>query len=156
VGRGTTFAIVLPATEGTVVFAREKALAPAPRLGHESILLVEDEAQVRRLVQSLLQSSGYHVQIAHTGVEALHLWERDGDTIDLVLTDIIMPGGVSGRELADALSASRPGLKVVYMSGYAGEAAGPGLTLKEGANFLQKPFGRSALLTCIRSRLDER
>jgi two-component system, cell cycle sensor histidine kinase and response regulator CckA len=74
--------------------------------------------------------------------------------VDLLLTDIIMPEGVSGRELAERMRASQPGLKVIYMSGYTGEMAGRGLKLREGVNFLQKPFGSAKLAKTVRDCLD--
>jgi PAS domain S-box-containing protein len=154
VGRGTTFAILIPATPDVGLAAQESKATLPPRGGSESILLVEDDEPVRRLAQRLLEVRGYRVRVARTGVEALQMWEEGDDAFDLVMTDIIMPGGVSGRDLAERLIALRPGLKVIYMSGYAGEVAGRGVHLHEGINFLQKPFGPTSLLECVRTRLD--
>ena len=103
-------------------------------------------------MQQVLEMHGYRVQVVSTGADALEIALHGN--FDLVLTDVIMPGGVSGRELADRLRVHRPGLKVIYMSGYTGELAGRGIELREGVNFLQKPFGPTALLACVRSCLD--
>jgi PAS domain S-box-containing protein len=156
-GGGTTVAVLLPASDGDADLADVAASReprPEPRGGSESILLVEDEEAVRRLTQRTLEQRGYSVRIANTGAEALRLWQDGQSGFDLVLTDMVMPGGVSGRELAERLCEQRPGLKVIYMSGYAGDVAGPGIQLREGWNFLQKPFGSSSLLECVRARLD--
>jgi signal transduction histidine kinase len=152
VGHGTTFVILLPANEGDVVSITKNAAEP--RGGTESILLIEDEESVRRLVQHLLEVHGYRVQVASTGAEALHRMEHRLDDFDLVITDIVMPGGVSGWILADRLRRVRPRLKVIYMSGYMGDIANRNVSLIDGVNFLQKPFGRIPLLECVRACLD--
>jgi signal transduction histidine kinase/CheY-like chemotaxis protein len=152
VGQGTTFVILLPAIEGDVVSRKQDAAEP--RGGTESILLVEDEESVRRLVQHLLEMHGYRVQAASSGVEALHRMEQRLDEFDLVITDIVMPGGVSGWMLAERLLQTRPRLKVIYMSGYMGDTANRRVNLRDGVNFLQKPFGRIPLLKCVRACLD--
>ncbi len=155
-GRGATFSLLLPAI-GTADDAATSApltVELEPRGGSESILLVEDEEPVRRLVQQILEMEGYRVQVVSSGAEALAL-VLAGAEFDLLLTDVIMPGGVSGRDLADRLRATRAELKVIFMSGYTGELAGRGLELREGKNFLQKPFGPSPLLACVRSCLDQ-
>jgi two-component system, cell cycle sensor histidine kinase and response regulator CckA len=118
--------------------------------------VVEDDASVGQLVQRLFEQHGYRVQVVSTGADAVELWQQGRDTFDLVLTDVIMPGGISGRDLAERLRTSKPDLKVIYMSGYTGEVVGRGLDLREGVNFLQKPFGPTPLLACVRSCLDGR
>ena len=154
VGRGTSFAILIPATTDVGLATQESQATLPPRGGTESILLVEDDEAVRRLAQRLLEVRGYRVRVARTGVEALQMWKEGDDAFELVMTDIVMPGGISGRDLAERLIALRPGLKVIYMSGYAGEVAGRGVHLRQGVNFLQKPFGPTSLLECVRTRLD--
>jgi DNA-binding NtrC family response regulator len=127
----------------------------APRGGSESVLLVEDEKPVRQLIQRLLESGGYRVQAASTGAEALELWQRDREAFDVVITDIVMPGGLSGTELAEKLTEARPATKVIFISGYTGELSSSGKALHEGVNFLQKPFSAERLLRCVRACLDE-
>jgi len=157
VGSGTTFTILLPATTTTgsaVGQSLRETSSVAVRGGSESILVVEDEDQVRLLVQRLLEVQGYRVQVVSNGAEALALVNGERCPFDLVITDMIMPGGVSGRELAARMLGPRPDLKVIYMSGYTGDLVGPGVELREGFNFLQKPFGRASFLECVRSSLD--
>jgi PAS domain S-box-containing protein len=153
-GAGAEFTVLLPAgDQGAAVEAGHESTL-APRGGTESILLVEDEELVRRLTQRLLESRGYRVRSAGTGVEALRCWDDQQGAFDLVVTDMVMPGGISGRDLAERLGALRPGLKVIFLSGYAGDVVSPGMELREGFNFLQKPFGATTLLECVRARLD--
>ena len=154
-GLGTTFEICLPET------APPEAAAEAPRArtvagGTETILVVEDEPAVRHLVRSLLRRRGYTVFEAGNGIEALKIWQEHGDHISLVLTDMVMPDGVSGQELARRLRAENPGLKVVFSSGYSAEIAGRELKLADGENFLQKPFTSEALLEMVRHAIDAR
>ena len=149
-GRGTTITVYLPAgTPGEPV--HEAAAQAAPRGGSEHILLVEDEEPVRALVQQVLESQGYQVRVVSTGADALAI---GGTGFDLLLTDMIMPGGISGRELAERMHETVPHLRVIYMSGHTRELTGQGLELREGVNFLQKPFGPMPLLACVRAQLD--
>jgi PAS domain S-box-containing protein len=154
VGRGSTFAWYLPASEGGGVPYAARVTETVVQGGAESLLLVEDEENVRVLVRQLLEHHGYRVEVARTGSEALEL-VRANPGFDLVLTDMIMPGGVSGRDLAERLRADRPDLKIIWMSGHDGEIAGRGIELREGVNFLQKPFGQIPLLACVRRCLDD-
>src|SRR5258708_28925767 len=105
-----------------------------------SILLVEDEHILRELTCSIIKDHGYETLSAGSGVEALKVWEENRDKITLLLTDLIMPGGLTGRELAEKLKADRPELKVIYTSGYSSDVASK--TLKDQGHFyfLQKPF----------------
>jgi CheY-like chemotaxis protein len=156
-GRGAEFTVLLPACmleEGATEPGRER-MASA-RGGTESILLVEDEEPVRRLTQRLLEARGYRVRNAGTGAEALRIWDEERGAFDLVVTDMVMPGGISGRELAERLAARQPALRVIFLSGYAGDVVGPGMELRPGWNFLQKPFGATALLECVRARIDDK
>jgi PAS domain S-box-containing protein len=150
--KGTTVTALLPVAEGVEAATPAGGPAPAPRGGTESILLVEDEEAVRRLALRLLTARGYRVTAASSGAEALRVWEAAGAPFDLIVTDMVMPGGVAGRELVARLEILRPGLKAIFMSGYAGDAAGA--PLREGFDFLQKPFEPNELLACIRARLD--
>ena len=103
----------------------------------------------------MLERSGYRVLTAASGVAALAVWAAHRDRIQLLLTDMALPEGIQGRELAERLLAERPGLPVIYASGYAAEHAAPGLTLVEGQNFMSKPFSILKLAALIRRRLDE-
>ena len=115
--------------------------------------MVEDELAVRVLVSNLLQRCGYTVLAAESGVAALKVWQEHQDRIQLLLTDIIMPDGMNGYELAQQLQAAKPGLKVVYTSGYSGEVVGKSLSLVDGANFLQKPYLPQKLLQILQDHL---
>ena len=151
-GAGTTFSVILPAARETARMPPPDAIVlDEPEGRGESILVVEDEEPVRRLIKQVLEMHGYRVQVVSSGAEALTV---DTDDIDLVLTDIVMPGGVSGGELSKRLSTIKPTLRFVFMSGYAGESAGSGLELRVGENFLAKPFSPAPLLACLRACLD--
>jgi CheY-like chemotaxis protein len=116
---------------------------------------VEDESTVRQLASVILERAGYRVFEAANGVEALRVWERNRDAIQLLLTDIVMPEGITGRELAVRLQAMDPGLRVVFTSGYSAEIAGSDLTLKPGQRFIQKPWLTDQLLETVRQCLDD-
>lgn len=154
-GQGAAFTLHLPAFAGEETPADEAAppAAPLPR-GTETVLLVEDETNVRELTQTLLTQSGYQVLTAADGPTALALWQAQREHVALVLTDLVMPGGWSGRDLARRLREEKPGLKVLYFSGYSTEVAGRELDLQAGQSFLAKPFTASALLQAVRQLLD--
>ena len=126
----------------------------AARGGDETILVVEDEPSLRELVEEVLRKKGYTVLEAATGVQALRVWQHHKDQIDLLLTDMMMPEGVSGRELAEKVLAEKPELKVIYSSGYSLDTISPGFMLKEGSNYLQKPYNPDTLIRTVRNRLD--
>jgi two-component system cell cycle sensor histidine kinase/response regulator CckA len=151
---GTTFHVFLPR-----MMEKESALAKLPRPpevrgGHETILLVEDEAPVRSLVRTLLERKGYRIIEADSGLSALEIWQHKRGTIDLLFTDMVMPDGISGRELASQLLAEKPGLKVIYASGYTDDMLGEGSPLRNNPNFLEKPFESYRLLKRVRDCLD--
>jgi len=151
---GTTFRIYFPATtEGKAEAKNAAHVAELPR-GSETILVVEDEPSVRMLVCSMLQHCGYTILQAPTGRTALAEWQENRGRIQLLLTDIIMPDGMTGVELAKELQQEKPQLKVVFTSGYSGEAAGKGLQLVEGVNFLKKPYLPEELAKILRRNLD--
>jgi len=154
VGQGTTFQVFLPAVEAVVSGAAAAESHPAPRGGTETILLVEDDPDVRTLTRRVLEGAGYRVLEAANGVKALAIGERHGGEIDLLFTDIVMPEGISGRELAARLQAAHPKLRVVFTSGYSAEIAGRALSLQAGENFIQKPAAPHELLESIRRCLD--
>jgi PAS domain S-box-containing protein len=152
VGRGTVFAIFLPSTEEPVE-RREATGEPLRTLGGiETILLVEDETPVRNLVRAILTEHGYTVFDAADGLEAIAQFERHGDQIHLLLTDIVMPQ-MSGHALATRLTAVRPELKVVYMSGYADDVMGHHGMLDAQVAYLQKPFAPDTLARKLRELL---
>ncbi len=155
VGQGTTFKIYLPRLVGlTARNIAEKMLATPPT-GQETILLVEDETALRDSVRKILARLGYRILEAPNGVQALEVWKEHHAEIRLLLTDLVMPEGMSGKELAQRLLRENPGLKVIYMSGYSAELAGHDLSLQEGTNFLAKPFQMQILAQTIRNRLDQ-
>ncbi|MGE0866265.1 MAG: ATP-binding protein, partial [Vicinamibacterales bacterium] len=152
-GQGATFRVLLPARTAAPQIAA-LATQSRPAGGTETILVVEDEPLVRMLTRVVLERAGYQVVEASDGVEALKVWEQHRKDIHLLLTDLVMPGGVSGRELATQLMASKPGLKVVFTSGYSAEIAGREISLQEGQNFIQKPSAPSKVLETVRRCLD--
>ena len=153
VGRGTTFKVFLPASSKALATVHTTMRTEVPG-GDETILVVEDEPALRDLVQEILQKKGYKVLEASTGAQALKLWERHCDKIDLLLTDMMMPEGVSGRELAERVLTEKPSLKVIYTSGYSLDVVNPGFSIKDGLNFLQKPYQPEILVQMVRNCLD--
>jgi CheY-like chemotaxis protein len=124
------------------------------RGGKETILLVEDEGALRSSMHKALLQLGYHVLESISGGEALKVWEQHRNRIDLLVTDMVMPGGVTGKDLAERFLKENPKLKVIYTSGYSVELAGRDFPLEEGVNFLAKPFGADKLAQTIREKLD--
>lgn len=152
-GQGTTFDIVFPAQRFVLADERSARRVEMPR-GYETILVVEDEPAVRHLVEHLLRQNGYRVVAAESGQRALAIFAEHGDKIDLLLTDMVMPDGVSGRQLAQQLMAQRPDLKVIYTSGYTADAVVPDVSLIPGENFLAKPYPPADLARLVRAALD--
>lgn len=132
---------------------RTSTAVVTPRARH-TVLLVEDETMVRKLLARLLASQGFEVLAAADGHEALTLWQEHGPSIDLLLTDVVMPEGMSGRALAEVCSEQKPGLKVVYMSGYNMELSDRDGHLRVGINYVQKPYRTDQLFSVIRSVLN--
>lgn len=152
-GRGTTFEIYFPAIEPVVVEV-PLPVSAEPQSGTETILLVEDEPAVRYLTRVVLERSGYRVLEAVNGVEARRVWAQHAQEIDLLFTDMVMPGGLSGHELALALQAEKPELRVIFTSGYSVDLARGKLVLEEGYNFVQKPSTPQRLVETVRRCLD--
>jgi two-component system cell cycle sensor histidine kinase/response regulator CckA len=153
-GLGTTFRIYLPAVEGPLEGPSQNTLSkPVP--GDETILLVEDEDPVREVTALLLESLGYQVLQVSGAEEALNLVQSNREKIDLLLTDVIMPG-MGGRELAEALRVRDPGIKVLFQSGYTDDVVMRHGILHAEVAFLQKPFNIDALARKIRDLLDPR
>jgi two-component system cell cycle sensor histidine kinase/response regulator CckA len=155
-GRGTTFEIFVPALPGSGGASRREREWRTLARGTESILLVEDDPAVRRLVRASLEHCGYRVHEAESPDRALALWEELPEPVDLLFTDLVMPGGMTGGELAERLVERKPGLKVIYSSGYSYEAVRPDLRLTPGYNFLQKPYHLVEMAATVRRCLDER
>jgi two-component system, cell cycle sensor histidine kinase and response regulator CckA len=153
-GIGSCFQIYLPRVEESV--SKTAAEAPTDNLGGtETILLVEDADALRKLARSFLVDHGFQVIVASNGEEAIHVAERHGRPIDLLVTDVVMPG-MNGRALADRLLARQPKLKVLYISGYTDSfIAGHGV-LEEGTFLLHKPFTEEVLVRKVRDVLDGR
>jgi PAS domain S-box-containing protein len=155
-GRGTAFKIYLPRVDAAAL--RPEALRPMapseqPGTGRETILLVEDEENLRQLTRQSLEIQGYNVIDAADGAAAIRLSQAHTSPIHLLLTDVIMPG-MNGRELANQISSSRPEIKVLYMSGYTENHIGHNGTLDQGITLLQKPFTLPALNAKVREVLD--
>jgi CheY-like chemotaxis protein len=151
VGSGSTFRVHLP------VVAEAETPAPiaaptVPRGGTETVLVVEDEPEVRRLGREILEQAGYSVLEAGGALEALALAAAHPAPIHLLLTDVVMPS-MNGRQVAEAVVRLRPGIPVLYMSGYTGDALGAG-ELPPGTDLLAKPFTPPALLRRVRESLD--
>jgi CheY-like chemotaxis protein len=150
-GRGTNGRVFLPRVD--LPLAIEPKAARQAARGAETILLVEDEEAVRRLVRETLKSSGYRVLDAAGSIEARRLLASHAGLIDLLITDVVLPR-VSGRQIAAEFRSLRPGMKVLYMSGYDHSAANSDM-LQEDVPFLQKPFTPSVLSAKVREVLDD-
>jgi CheY-like chemotaxis protein len=153
---GTTFKIFLPVTAEAAALSEASKPASATVGGNETILIVEDEEGVRCLATIVLERNGYRVLEAAAGPEALKVWDVRSQEIDLVLTDMIMPGGITGLDLAEKLQASKPSVKVIYTSGYSAELADEKLAAHRHIIFLQKPYDPRKLLEAIRTSLDKK
>jgi PAS domain S-box-containing protein len=153
-GQGATFKIYLPAAKTTPHLSFPQQTVPEVPGGSETILLVEDEEIVRRLVITVLEEKGYSLLEAERGDEALALVQAHPGQIDLLITDVVMPG-MSGRVLAEQLAALRPGQKVLYTSGYTDDAVVRHGLLTAEVEFLSKPFSPTALAAKVRQVLDK-
>jgi CheY-like chemotaxis protein len=153
-GCGATFEIFLPESTSTAAVIDPVADKAPPAHGCETILLVEDDEAVRALMRVVLERQSYRVLEAGDGVEAMKIWEQSSAEVALLLTDMIMPEGMTGQELATRLQAQKPELKVIVCSGYSLELAGRELKLPSGQHFLEKPARPEQLLHAIRTTLD--
>jgi PAS domain S-box-containing protein len=152
-GRGTRFQIFLPRVEEPLALAPPTGAQPATVRGGETVLLVEDEDLLRRMTREVLESSGYQVLEVANGDEAIQMSRSYSGTIQVLLTDVVMPG-LSGPELARVLSGTRPQMKVLFVSGYPDEASVPRVRPADGTDFLQKPFTPALLEQRLRQLLD--
>ncbi len=153
--KGTTFRVHLPTSEKppeSVRTARtQSAKIEAPKL--QTILIVEDEAVVRELAKIILERAGYCVLEAEDGPTALSIWSQLKDEIDMLITDMVMPNGITGRELAQRLSAERPELPIIYASGYSQELTAPNFEETARRVFLQKPYSPDQLTNLVKKLL---
>ena len=151
---GTCFKIYFPAVDRTGESVTEFTAKPEPILGGtESLLIVEDEPGLREIVQAVMSEYNYRVTVAASGGEAMQIWEEHNGEFDLVLTDMIMPGGMTGLELVEGLKKRKPDLKVIYTSGYSEELTGKDLR-QDDKVFLAKPYLPSQLARLVRKCLD--
>lgn len=140
---------------------QSKEQTPAPPMpavsttGGETILVVEDEPDLRDLVAQILESSGYKVLSAGSGTEALGIWARSRVEIRLLLTDMVLPDGMNGRNLADRLTSDEPRLRVIFTSGHSAGMPGTELANVQARQFLAKPYRPAALLEIVRRCLAE-
>lgn len=156
VNAGTTFALYFPVSSHVVQKPCEIQDPAPPSTGTETILFAEDEPSLREMVQELLRLQGYRVLTAASGPAALEVWHREERRIDLLLTDLVMPGGMMGTDVAAELRRSNPDLRVIYTTGYSPGVSGVRHTLEEGVNFLPKPYSPSKLASIVRKCLDQR
>jgi PAS domain S-box-containing protein len=152
-GRGTCFRIYLALQEGDCDRPASPVRDDRAR-GRECILVVDDDPTVLAVARRVMESRGYEVLAASSGDEAIRLLREDGREPQLLLTDVIMPGG-NGRDLALLVQAERPALKVIFMSGYTGNVIAHHGVLEAGMNFIQKPFASADLAGLVRQVLDE-
>ncbi len=155
VGRGSTFNVFFPASDQAAQTGKS-GVVPSTfvRGGTETVLVVEDEPVLRGMAHVILEEFGYRILDAATGKEALSVWKEHQGAIDLLLTDVVMPGGMSGVELAEKLRASKPALKVIFNSGYVVDEMNEAFLARINARFLQKPYTRTTLARAIRQALD--
>jgi CheY-like chemotaxis protein len=156
-GIGSTFKVFLPLaqTEAQPAKKDETDLLQASTMKTRTILVVEDEASLREMTAKILRRLGYEVLTARDGPQALQLWPQHRDKIELLFSDMTMPGGLSGRELAQRLTQEKPDLRVVYSTGYTVDFTNPELKLKEGSNLLMKPYDATALVRIVRKALGD-
>ncbi len=153
-GVGTTFRIFFPVSEKAPERSPAAPTEVADPFGDETILLAEDEDSLREMVAEVLASHGYRVLSARNGPAALELWQREHSRIDLLLTDMVMPGGMMGPDLVAELKRTNPKLKVIYTTGYSPGAVTSPSPLQEGLNFLPKPYSPNKLAEIVRQCLD--
>jgi len=153
---GARFKIYLPEHHQAHASSHPATTPAKPAGGKETIFLVEDEPALRCVAEKVLQRYGYRVITAISGVDALRVWPNHADEVDLLLTDMVMPDGVSGRELASRLQTSKPQLKVLFSSGYSTELVGKDSILEDGHNFLPKPYNPEKLARVVRACLDNK
>ncbi|HKX60386.1 MAG TPA: response regulator, partial [Verrucomicrobiae bacterium] len=153
VGKGASFSVYVPVATRAEPRRTTTRVDTVPG-GNETILVVEDEEALRELVSDILQRKGYTVLEAQSGDQAMQVWQSEKERIDLLLTDMMMPGGLSGRDVAERLLADRPELKVIYTSGYSIDTVTPEALGQDAMNFLQKPYDPETLAQMVRNILN--
>jgi two-component system cell cycle sensor histidine kinase/response regulator CckA len=153
-GKGTVFRIYLPAAKEREDKKMERPVNQEIRGGNETILLIEDEAPLRALDRSILEGYGYEVIEADSAGSALDCWREHQGRISLVLTDIVIPGGSAGPDLARKFHAEKPTLRIIFSSGYSVDVVEKDFELREGVNFLQKPYSPHKLAQAVREVLE--
>ena len=151
IGHGTTLRIYLPVDKNVPAKVSPDDLRAA---SNQTVLVVEDEAPVRAIIRTLLERRGFKVLEAASGIDALAIWHQHHDAIQLLLTDLVMPAGLSGEELAEKFRAQKPGLRVLFTSGYSPGAAAYGIAEDDSHAFLEKPFDGSRLADAVRRCLE--
>ena len=152
-GRGATFNVYFPRAFEPIALTMSPSIVPAPLRGSETILLTEDEESVRSLARHILEEGGYTVLEASSGSEAMRICEKQGPTIDMLVTDVVMPR-MSGLELVNQLAERWPEIKVLYMSGYTDDAVINYGIRHDATHFLQKPFDPEELALKVREVLN--
>ena len=155
-GKGATFDIMFPAINEAAATVKKDASTDASTVtgGTETILIVEDEEILREMAREILQNYGYNILEASSGREAFDVWNRHTDEIHLLLTDMVMPEGISGIQLAERLLSDRPDLKIILTSGYSSNEVNAELMARSQARFLQKPYSHNNLAKIVRDCLD--
>ncbi len=155
VGKGTTFTVYFPASEESLPAKAKSATAPKPVAGGaETILVVEDEMVLREMARDFLALGGYRVLEAENGRQAIEVWKQHRGEIDLLLTDMKMPEGVSGMDLAEHMVQDHPELKIIFASGYSDDVVSQEFLARTGSRFLAKPYTYSDLTRLVRECLD--
>jgi PAS domain S-box-containing protein len=155
VGSGSEFRVFLPPAEVTTLEAAPSDGSFHPGHGRGTVLLVEDEQTVRDFASLVLTKHGYKVLAADSGRSALEVWSRKAEEIDVVFTDMVMPGGITGRDLADRLRQTKPEARIVFTSGYSPSRYGQNQNLLEGLKFVPKPYNSDKLLGAIKEALTQ-
>jgi CheY-like chemotaxis protein len=153
-GKGTSFSLFLPVADADTIALPDDDGRMVER-GSENVLIVEDNEMVREHARSLFESLGYHVTVASTGAEAMTILEGQAEDIDLLFTDIVMPGNMNGRQLGERAVARWPSLRVLYTSGYSEDALSKDGRLLEDVTLLSKPYSKQELSEKARKVLDE-
>ena len=154
-GQGTAFHVWLPLSQSQIPAPAREEVAGAAK-GDETVLLVEDEHSVLLLMRVALEQKGYRILQASSAAEALDVWRANGNDIRLLVTDMVLPSGIGGGELAARLRHARPALKVLFVSGYNEDFSGKEIKEEPGQNFLQKPFSPATFASRVRACLDDR
>lgn len=153
-GEGSEFRVFLPAYKNVEQTRSNSQQSNEVMAGNETILVVEDEDQVRDLIRCILVQYGYRVIEAANGIEALSIYEKQKEKINLLITDLIMPEKVSGKDLADKVLADNPNAKIILMSGYSPEVIGEDFEQTANVFYLQKPFSLHKFVRFVRNCLD--